>query len=1004
MLPRRLVKIICTCLPLLLCCGALIPRPCLAQDNAANQKSKEETTRLARALATALTDGERQLLLESAEAPALTVALRKELILLGNGFRAAGELVEALKAYHGAQAVAERINDRQGTAIALYETGRILAQQGDKAAALELYRQSETYDATIVTPSVMASTLFQDGAGYFELGDYSLALEFYRESLNVYEKNNGTKSELVGVLYGIGAIYYLKGDYETALEYHRRCLRLAEDSGKREDLMLPYFGLAADYRMTGDYASALEFYGKSLAIVEERSDKRTAFDPERQMSTILRHIGTTYFSQGNYRLALDYYERSLQHDRARKEVFAIANSLMYIGAVYSAQGRYPQALAYLTEALRSFETLGNKREIAHTLNLIGSVSQQQGDLSRAEEHFRRALDLYEKIQANEGIASALINLANVRAALGDNVQSLTYAVRAADLSRRIGSPDTLWSALVTTGRGERTRGDKIAARRAFDESIQVIESMRTHVAGGEEDREIFFADKVSPYYEMIDMLVGAGQADEAFAYAERAKARVLLDVLRNNHRAASRHLVVAGQARPLPVKRQDENLEARMEKARIGDAAFQTSPSAAHPELRMSGGEAQPIASREMSELVPDDQTALIEYAVTKERVFLFVFTKRDEPRPSPLARAAAEQAASVAQVRLQIYTINLPRAELAVRVERFRRQLAQRDLLFGKDARALYDLLLRPAQEQLRDKTRLIIVPDEKLWELPFQALQPAEGNYVIEQCSVSYAPSATVLREMMRAERPRSPRNAPPTLLAFGNPTLGTQTIARARAVLMQGEAGSAPPALPEAERQVEALAKLYGSRYSRIYTGAAATEERIKRDAPSYRILHLATHGTLDDVNPMYSHVMLAQGGRADRQANDGSPASREDGLLEAWELMGMRLNADMVVLSACETARGEVKAGEGVIGLSWALFVAGSPTTVVSQWKVESASTTELMLNFHRNIHQGYLANTRPSSAGLSKAEALRQASLQLLHSETYAHPFYWASFVLIGDGR
>ncbi|HYX43107.1 MAG TPA: CHAT domain-containing protein, partial [Pyrinomonadaceae bacterium] len=145
----------------------------------------------------------------------------------------------------------------------------------------------------------------------------------------------------------------------------------------------------------------------------------------------------------------------------------------------------------------------------------------------------------------------------------------------------------------------------------------------------------------------------------------------------------------------------------------------------------------------------------------------------------------------------------------------------------------------------------------------------------------------------------------------------------------------------------------------------------------------------HGVLNNANPMYSHVVLSQ------TAGNGS----EDGLLEAWEIMKLDLKADLVVLSACDTARGRIGAGEGVIGLTWAFFVAGSPTTVVSQWSVESASTTELMLNFHRSLR----APGGGSLYAMTKAEALRQAQLKLLRTKRYQHPFFWAGFVVVGDG-
>jgi len=220
---------------------------------------------------------------------------------------------------------------------------------------------------------------------------------------------------------------------------------------------------------------------------------------------------------------------------------------------------------------------------------------------------------------------------------------------------------------------------------------------------------------------------------------------------------------------------------------------------------------------------------------------------------------------------------------------------------------------------------------------------------------------------------------------LLAFGNPALGKETVSRVRSVLMDEKLDP----LPEAEKQVQTLARLYGENRSKVYVGAEAREERFKAEAGNFRILHLATHGILNDRSPMYSHLLLAQTGGSED----------EDGLLEAWEIMKMDLKADLAVLSACETARGRVGKGEGMIGLTWALFVAGCPTTVVSQWKVRSDSTAEMMIEFHRQLK----TQLAKPSARNSATAALRQAELKLMSNSKYRHPFYWAGFVLVGDG-
>jgi len=411
-----------------------------------------------------------------------------------------------------------------------------------------------------------------------------------------------------------------------------------------------------------------------------------------------------------------------------------------------------------------------------------------------------------------------------------------------------------------------------------------------------------------------------------------------------------------------------DELKSLREKARLNYEAFQTSLYAAHSELRVQRGEAALINSQEIAALLPDDGSPLLEYVVTDDVTYLFAVTK----------------ATSKAAPTVQVFTVPIKRTDLEKRTESFRQQLAGRDLAFRSAAQKLSELLLRPAQAQLIGKTNLVIVPDDVLLDLPFQALLTRENRFLIEEAAISYAPSLTVLRQMKKRRTEGQPGSGTPALLALGNPLLGKETIERATLVLRDEKFDP----LPEAEEEVKQLGRLYGPSRSKVYVGAEAREDWAKAEAGQVRVLHFATHGTLNNAAPMYSHLVLAQGNKND------------DGLLEAWELMELDLKADLVVLSACETARGRYGAGEGMIGLTWAMFVAGVPSTVVSQWKVESASTRDLMVGFHR----GLSSPLRAGKPKATKTEALRQAALKLLKNPETSHPFYWAGFVLVGDGR
>ncbi len=286
-----------------------------------------------------------------------------------------------------------------------------------------------------------------------------------------------------------------------------------------------------------------------------------------------------------------------------------------------------------------------------------------------------------------------------------------------------------------------------------------------------------------------------------------------------------------------------------------------------------------------------------------------------------------------------------------------------------------------------------MCVIPDGLLWDLPFQALQNNADEYLLELYAIYYAPSLQVLNEMRKraahlqsslVSKSLGKGNSSMAggeirsqLYAVGNPAINGEVSGRAQPIR-----NTPFISLPETEKEVEAIGtEVYGPKVSSIKIGAAAREDTVKAEMGRYRVIHFATHGVLDDRSPLYSYLLLAPGDN-----------SNEDGLLEAWELMGMDLKAEMVVLSACDTARGHVSSGEGMIGMTWALFVAGVPTTVASQWKVPSETTTELMIAFHKNARK------------MSKAEAWRQATLVMIKDPRYRmKPFYWASFVVVGDG-
>lgn len=851
---------------------------------------------LAAALGEAKTDEARQALL-AADEELIAQPLVDALISQGHEQRRRGQYTLALISYRAARGLAERLGDRRGLALALSNIGASHSLQSDYAQGLPFLEQGLKLAEELNDKTISGFTLNVIGGVHRLLGNMELALDFLQRSLKLSEEQ-GNQAATANALYTLGTVYSALGDQAQALSYYERSLALTSDPGFRHETLLAIGNL---HRQQGHYELALDYYQQSLRLTEESGIKTS--------SLLLNSIGIVHRLQGKPDLALEFYQRAL-------------------------------ALA---------EAAGVKSEKGLILNNIGIIHRTRGQYEQAIKIYEQSLKLRESIGDRSGEAFVLYNLAFSHYQQGRRQEALAYAERAITLARQVNNPAPLWNALLTKAAVYKDRGQRDAARQAYEDAIAVIEEIREQVAGGASDAQRFFENKVFPYHALVALLAEQGQIGAALPIAERAKARALLDVIHSGRANLSKSLsnaeqeqekrlnrelatlntqLTREQRRAQPDAARVTTLKAELQKTRLAFEAFQSTLYAAHPELRTQRGEAQPITLDEVAALVPNTQTALLEFVVSDEQVLLFVFTK-----------------GQTTKVTAQLYTLPIKAEALSERAAAFRQNLARRDPEFGQAARELYELLVKPAAAQLHGKTHLVIVPDGPLWNLPFQALQSTPNRYLIETHAVSYVPSLTVLREMIK-RRPRQPaRAANATLLALGNPALGTETVKRAKTVLLDEKFDP----LPEAEAQVKQLAAIYGAQGSRVYTGAEAREERIKNEAGNYRLLHLATHGVLNDASPLYSHLLLAQTAESGKEA-------REDGLLEAWELMKLDLNADLVVLSACETARGRVGAGEGVIGLTWALFVAGCPRTVVSQWKVESASTTELMSSSIANSRQ------------------------------------------------
>jgi CHAT domain-containing protein/Tfp pilus assembly protein PilF len=781
-------------------------------------------------------------------------------------------------------------------------------------------------------------------------------------------------------------------------------------------------GLAQCAFNTGEVLAALSRYDQALAALQEAVTRFTELGDKTMPGAALNDIGRIYRNRSQFDNAIASYESALKLLRASGDTTRQVRVLMNMGNAYRAAGKYDQAAQYLDQALQLARPLGNALETSDALLSLSGLYYFLRDMALVERYAQEALDLKLKNGITQSINKVYTQLAMVNdnlgheeaarahyemawktiepadrdsrlsvlynygnllhklndhagataklsaaAALADEIDRPSMAAHARVSLAEIANDETRWEDSISlTERGltvGRATQDLLLIVRAndacgvalaglsryaeaesrFREAIASIEWMREHVNADKETTALYMRDKAPVYRHLVEALVADGKNGDALAVAEQAKARVVLDVLRSGRVDLARGMTPAE-------KQQEEDFHTRLatlwdakvpsteqlEQTRVDYRAFKNALYARHPELKVHRLDLDPASPAELMKSLPARNSALLEYLVDDKRIVLLVVT------------------AGAAGAVTKAYTMPIAEERLEKDIAAFRAAIGARNLGFRRLAESLYRDLIQPAEAQLKGCDTLIVVPDAGLWQLPFQALQDGHGRYVIEDRALFYAPSLTVLREMWTMQRHGPAPNT--KVLAVGATSLASTG------------------------REVMGLKSIYGAANTTVYLGSQADGDKILAEASHYGVLHLATHGVFRDRNPMSSYLVMAKAGKA------------EAGQLEARDLMGLNLHAGMVVLSACETGRGSAGGGEGLIGMSWALFVAGSPATIASQWKVDSASTSELMLDFHTRVHE----------TG-NKAKAMQQAAIALMKKPEYRHPFYWSGFVVMGQG-
>jgi len=807
------------------------------------------------------------------------------------------------------------------------------------------------------------------------LGERREAIRCYEQVLPLYEEVGQSDAE---VLNGLGGAYSEIGEPEKARELYVRSLekRRARQDWANEARTLNNLAVLAAAQ--DDLGEALVHYGQALEAVRRLGDREWE-------ARVLSNLGGAYLELGEPRRALDLFKEALPIRQELGNKQGEAATLRLLGDAHERLGDLPAAMKAYEQSLTIAKGMGDRSGEALSLGLLAKGHLAASDPDRALELFAESAALHRTLENRYGLALVLQQTGEVEARLGLREKALTSLREALDLRRLLRDATGQAETLAAMAMVEREQGRLQEALAHAEEAVGLVESVRATVADPGL-RASFLASRRRTFELAIRLRMELGHAEAALALSERARARSLLDMLqeartdirqgippelREREQSLAYHLGIkarelrASQSEEKRAKLQRELTELLAEADRLQDQIRRSNP-------RYAVLDQPPLDAAGIRGLL-DADTVLLEYTLGEEKSFLWLVTpKRVESFELP-RRAEIEAAA----LRSYEDLLSLEKKDAEAH-----RDLSR--LLFGKVA----DRLPR----------RLVIVKDGALHYVPFAALpdpaDPSGSLPLVAGHEIVSLPSGSVLDIQRRVLAGRPP--AEKAIAIFADPVFNDSD---SRLAKPRGGKAPAPPSPPRADepvlrlqrlpatrREAEAIADLLPPDQVLLALDTRASRATaLNDDLARYRGVHFATHGMIHADTPRLTYLALSA------FDENGQP---QDGALGLSDVYNLKLAADLVVLSGCETALGREIRGEGLMGLTQGFFYAGAERVMASLWRVEDRATAELMSRFYRAMLQ----------EKLPPAAALRAAQLAIRSDARWQDPFYWAPFVVQGDWR
>ena len=905
------------------------------------------------------------------------------------------ELENSLSYFKSALEINERLDFKPGLINNYSFIAIINTDQGYFMEGIGLFQKALSIQKDLGEKAGIAQNLNNVATFTSYLGDYDRAIQLLNQALSISDEIKDPLQR-ARTLLNLGTINLRLRNYQEAIAYLNASYSIA-DAAEKQDTN------------TQTYIEPGVLPGEQEKYKIDTDDDNLAKEIRKQLMTIkaqaLTAEGVVYRFQGNYAKAIDDYMRALKINEDLELKTQTAINISIIGELYKEIGRYGEATKFIKKSLKMSEENKDQIMIGVNLNYLGEIKYKQKDYKEALNLYYSSLEIFEELGFKDRIARILVNIGYLKLEMHDYESAIENFNKAIAMYRSLG--DREWTRVALFGKAVALEemGNLAQAEATYREAVEIFESIRQDVVGGEEGQRIFSEVNEELYEKLISLLLRMGKKEEASKYIERSKSKKLRDTLLDtgitsfdeNVRAlldqydqlsrqesSLSYELAQERSKPNPNRSKIKNLEKTIANTKNRFNDLNSSIVTQYPQINyLLGISPQGLSELRQEAKIPEN-VAILQYFITKNEAFLFIATKD----------------------KLVVETIPISKKELNTLVSQYRDVILRNNdipannwlngnksiLDFKNLSARLYDLLIKPAESHITDVDTLAIVPFGSLNLLPFHSLakkRSGDGGleFFIEQKNIIYLTSTNYLNMILRLSKDKRIE----TVAAFGNPELGHPRWD-----------------LPFASEEVLTIKSIYPN--TAVFLGKDATKANFKKTWGQNSIMHLAAHGIAKEREPLNENQAKSRAlckARGVCTAEDEGPlleeerpvillAPYETGYITNQVITGLppATVTRLIVLSGCETAvfyEEEDPDVNQLPSLALAFTWVGIPSILATLWSINDEGTSILMKDFYTNLRSG---------KGLY--QSLKEAQLKMLkRGDKYGQPYYWVPFILFG---